>query len=139
MNIKMLASLFVISSLSPLAAAAEPALRSCEWPATVDAVVAAPGNHRVLLENEHVRVLEVTVPPHAVEPIHAHCWPSTLYIQEMTDMVERDANGKVVFDTRKLPVKPKPPFARWSGPQPPHSIENLGDTPLKLLRVEQKD
>lgn len=126
-------------AMSSLAAASESGTTPCEWPASLDAVVAAPGNHKVLLDNEHVRVLEVTVAPHSTEPVHAHCWPSTLYIQEMTDMIDRDADGKVVFDTRKLPVKPKPPFARWTGPQPPHAIENLGDTPLKLLRVEQKD
>lgn len=131
---------FCLISISLQASAVEPASSSpaCAWGPELDAVVAAPGNHRVLLENEHVRVLEVTVPPHASEPVHAHCWPSTLYIQTMTDMLERDTTGKVVFDSRKLPVQPEPPFARWSGPQAPHSIENLGDAPLTLIRVEQK-
>ncbi len=110
----------------------------CEWGPELDAIAAAPANHKVLLENEHVRVLEVTVPPHSAEPVHAHCWPSTLYIQTTTDMVDKDASGRVVFDTRKVPVQPKPPFVIWSGPQAPHSIENLGDVPLKLVRVEQK-
>jgi hypothetical protein len=39
----------------------------------MDAVAAAPGNHRVLLENDRVRVLEVTVNPGEREPLHAHC------------------------------------------------------------------
>jgi len=32
-----------------------------EWPDTLDAVAAAPAHHVVLLENEHVRVLEARV------------------------------------------------------------------------------
>jgi hypothetical protein len=35
----------------------------CAWPASLDAVAAAPGNHRVLLENDRVRVLEIIVAP----------------------------------------------------------------------------
>lgn len=132
MNLKMF--LLISLVLSPLASAAEP----CEWPPSLDAVVAASGNHKVLLENEHVRVLEVTVPPHSIEPLHAHCWPSTLYVQEMGDMVDRDARGDIVFDTRTLPAKPKTPFARWTPSQAPHAIENLSDVPLKLVRVESK-
>lgn len=33
------------------------------WPDALDATVAAPQNHKVVLENERVRVLEVTVQP----------------------------------------------------------------------------
>ena len=33
------------------------------WPDSLDAVVAAPGSHRVVLENELTRVLEVTIAP----------------------------------------------------------------------------
>ena len=33
------------------------------WPPEGDAVAAAPNNHRVLLENDNMRVLEVTVQP----------------------------------------------------------------------------
>ena len=39
------------------------AAQPCAWPAALDAVAAAPRNHRVLLENEKVRVLDVTVAP----------------------------------------------------------------------------
>src|SRR5215471_17245593 len=33
------------------------------WPKTMDALVAAPASHRVLLENDRVRVLEVVIEP----------------------------------------------------------------------------
>ena len=112
--------------------------QACPWPENLDAVKAAPEIHKVILENEHVRVLEVTIPPHGKEPIHTHCWPGTLYIQQAGDAIDRDANGKILFDSRQLKVKPKAPFVEWSPGDPPHSIENLDDLPLKLIRVESK-
>ena len=111
---------------------------ACPW-AEVDAVKAAPGNHKVIFENEHVRVLEVTTAPHSKEPIHAHCWPSTLYVQQVGESIDRDASGKILFDSRQLKEKPKVPFVLWNPPQPPHSVENLDDVPTKLIRIENKD
>ncbi|HVO60321.1 MAG TPA: hypothetical protein VMT53_05265 [Terriglobales bacterium] len=110
----------------------------CPWPENMDAVKAAPETHKVIFENEHVRVLQVTIPPHSKESIHTHCWPGTLYIQQAGDAIDRDANGKILFDSRQLKVKPKAPFVEWSPGDPPHSIENLDDLPLKLIRVENK-
>jgi hypothetical protein len=80
---------------------------TCPWPANLDAVKAAPETHKVIFENEHVRVLEVTIAPHSKEPIHTHCWPSTLYIQQIGDIIDRDANGKILFDSRQLKEKEK--------------------------------
>ena len=41
-------------------------------PSSYDAVAAAPDNHRVVFENEKVRVLEVTIKPGEKEPFHEH-------------------------------------------------------------------
>jgi hypothetical protein len=41
-------------------------------PASFDAVVAAPNSHRVLLEDEKIRVLRVEVAPGVTEPFHDH-------------------------------------------------------------------
>jgi hypothetical protein len=46
------------------------------WDLALDAVVAAPANHRVLFENDRLRVLEVTLEPDEEEPVHHHRWPS---------------------------------------------------------------
>jgi hypothetical protein len=46
-----------------------------------DAVAAAPENHKVILENDQVRVLEATVPLHSKEPPHTHFWPSVFFEQ----------------------------------------------------------
>lgn len=50
-------------------------------PDATDAVVAAPENHKVILENDAVRVLEATVPLHSREVPHAHFWPSVFFEQ----------------------------------------------------------
>jgi hypothetical protein len=50
------------------------------WPDTLDAVIAAPGSHRVLFENERIRVLEVRIGTGQREPTHTHRWPSVMLV-----------------------------------------------------------
>ena len=50
-------------------------------PDATDAVVAASTNHKVVLENDAVRVLEATVPLHSREVPHTHFWPSVFFEQ----------------------------------------------------------
>src|SRR5258708_25700086 len=50
-------------------------------PDATDAVTAAPANHKVILENDTVRVLEATVPLHSREVPHTHFWPSVFFEQ----------------------------------------------------------
>src|SRR6201996_3306427 len=47
-----------------------------DFPDGYDAVQAAPDTHKVIFENEFVRVLEVSVPPPGTTiPMHHHRWP----------------------------------------------------------------
>src|SRR5262249_23958264 len=41
----------------------------------------ASENHKVILENDAVRILEATVPLHAREVPHTHFWPSVFFEQ----------------------------------------------------------
>jgi quercetin dioxygenase-like cupin family protein len=104
------------------------------WTPGSDALAAAPLHHKVLFENDEVRVLDVTVPPGVREPLHAHRYPSVLYYVSAAHMKEyspgvpavdrghRD-DGDVIF----LPIGP------------PHQMENLESSkPLKTIRVELK-
>ena len=45
------------------------------WDPALDAVIAAPKNHKVLFENECLRVLKVTLESGEEEPVHHHRWP----------------------------------------------------------------
>jgi hypothetical protein len=109
------------------------------WPKEKDAVIAAPKNHKILLENDHVRVLEVTVLPGETEPVHSHRWPSVLYILSAGDFIDRDGKGTILFDTRQLTTPLTFPMTMWKEPEAPHSVENLSKTiTLRLVRVEMK-
>ena len=134
--------LVLAASCIPLTAAhaaeSVPMTAKCLWPATQDAIQAAPQNHRVIFENDKVRVLDVTVAPHTKEPIHAHCSPSVLYVTEAGKYVDYGPDGKVLFDSRSLATPPKLPMVIYKDPEAPHAIENLDDKPLHLIRVEMK-
>jgi hypothetical protein len=110
-----------------------------DWPREKDAVVAAPRNHKILVENENVRVLDVTVAPGEIEAVHSHRWPSVLYFMAAGDFIDRDADGKIILDTRTLKTPLTFPLTMWKEPEAPHSVENLSKTvTLHLVRVELK-
>jgi len=69
---------------------------SWDWPPSMDAVVAAPESHRVLLENEDVRVLEVTIPAGHREPEHTHRAHSVMIV----DGRHRSATTKATCQVR---------------------------------------
>jgi hypothetical protein len=110
-----------------------------EWPASLDAVVAAPGHHAVRLENDHVRVLETRVEAGDTVPVHTHRWPSVQYVVSIADFVRRDQDGNVLFESRASDGPLSDPHVLWSDPLPPHSLENVGDGPIDVIMVELKD
>src|SRR4051795_8400650 len=54
-----------------------------QWDPKLDAVVAAPANHKVVFENERLRVLEVILEPNEEEPTHHHRWPSVFVFDQV--------------------------------------------------------
>ncbi|MES2645855.1 MAG: hypothetical protein V4717_03180 [Bacteroidota bacterium] len=110
-----------------------------DWPKDQDAVTAAPKNHKILMENDKVRVLEVTLAPGETEAVHHHQWSSVLYIMEAGDFIDRDAAGTVILDTRKLPSPLVLPLTMYKEAEAPHAVENLSKTKtIRLVRVEMK-
>ena len=110
-----------------------------EWPASLDAMAAAPDHHEILLENDRVRVLDSLVRPGESTPVHTHRWPSILYILGFSDFVRKDADGNVIFDSRAVESKPQPGSVIWSGSLAPHSVTNLGQTDIRVISMELKD
>lgn len=110
------------------------------WPDELDALIAAPANHHVLLENERVRVIETVVAVAEATPVHTHRWASVEYVLSPTDFVRRDGDGNIVFDTRAAGDNElRRSEALWAPPFPPHSVENVGDAELRVIMVEIKN
>ena len=109
-----------------------------EWPESLDAVVSAPENHRVLFENENVRVLETRIRPGERVPLHTHKWPSVAYTISTGDFVRFDAEGHPTLDTRTANLAVEPGSATWLPPLEAHSIENVGTTEMRAVTVEIK-
>lgn len=124
--------------MAPTPAITHDPLDPLEWTNELDALVAAPEHHLLLLENDSVRVLDTSIPPGHTVPLHTHCWPQTLYLMSWSDFVRRDVNGKVLMDSRTAP-KPSEGSAFWSPPLPPHTLENVGESILRLISVELKN
>jgi len=109
------------------------------WPASLDALVAAPRHHRKIFENDRVRVLEAWIPRGETVPVHTHRWPAVLHLQSWSEHVGRDEIGKLMFDSREAGPPPDVPSVVWCEPLPPHSVENVGEGDLRVLRIELKD
>ena len=116
------------------------------WPARLDAVTAAPSSHRVLLENDRVRVLEVVVKPGEREPVHTHAWPSLMlvshpaklrYIPAVVLGNDVQLGSEEIVSAAPQPTGTPPP--RWLPPEGPHAIVNIDTTEYRALRVEIKD
>jgi hypothetical protein len=117
-----------------------PETNDTEWPLHLDALVAAPANHRLLFEDDAVRVLEVTVEPGERENLHHHRWPSIMVVLARPDYRNFDANGNEIPPSGGTPVSPAPPRALRLPAQPLHAIEVAADAlhSFRGIRIEFK-
>ena len=104
----------------------------------LDAVIAAPKQHRVVLENDLVRVLDTRIEPGETTPMHTHDWPAACYVLSWDHVVRRDATGETTFDSRAMGLKLEPGQSTWLGVLEPHTLENVGTNPVHLICVEIK-
>ena len=110
-----------------------------QWPEELDALVAAPMHHSLLLENEFVRVLETIILPGEITAIHTHRWPAALTIISWSDFVRYDAKGNITADSRNLPASDRNGTALWADPLIPHSLKNVGDKIIHIISTELKN
>jgi hypothetical protein len=119
------------------------------WPDSMDSVNAAPKNHKVLFENDHVRLLEVVVQPGETENMHGHKFPSVFMMdapQPRTENKKLEEGGNDGRPPRGGGGPPPPrqggigfPTARaMTTPEPPHSITNVDSFPQHFYRMEFK-
>ena len=114
--------------LAPVAALAEPP------PATkgpVDALLSSPGSFKLLLDNEHVRVLQYTLPPGALDHWHTHP-PRVGYVLSGAKIRVTEA------DRIHEDYDEKTGEIYWDGFSPLHDTLNLDTKPYIALLVEVK-
>lgn len=95
----------------------------------LDAIQVDPGRHKVVLENEQVRVVRWTLPPGDTTLKHSH--PDSLNIN-LTDY-----NGRVKTPSATTEVQDKAGSLAWR-PALIHEVKNIGKLPMEGILVEPK-
>jgi quercetin dioxygenase-like cupin family protein len=95
-----------------------------------DMVKVAPKNTKVLLDNDQVRVIEVTLKPGETLPMHSHP-ANVVYFVTGGKTKTTLADGKVTETDHK------PGEAIWTEPVT-HSNQNMGTATTKAVVVELK-
>jgi quercetin dioxygenase-like cupin family protein len=97
----------------------------------VTKVEGGPETHKVILDNAHVRVLDVHVPPGQKIAMHSHPANVVYYVT--------DAKVKVTSpDGKTRVVEIKAGTAAWNGPVT-HAVENVGTSEIHLVQTELKN
>jgi len=104
-----------------------------------DAVTAAPEHHKVLLENEHIRVLETLIRPGEETAMHTHVWGGFLYILSWSDFVRYDQHREVMMDSASMKSRPVPGTAIPAAPLPLHALRNVGEGNIHVILTELKN
>lgn len=97
----------------------------------IDGLKVSPENFKLLLENEHVRVLEYTLQPGATDTPHTHPPKSSYVISSGKIKVYLENGEQLVFDE-------KAGTADWGDYVGKHKVENIGSTPVVIVLTEVK-
>jgi len=127
------AAAFALLLLNTAASAAPPVAEPP--PATtdpVDGLVSSPDNFKLLLENDHVRVLQYTLLPGALDHWHTHP-PRVGYILSGAKIRVTEADGS------HQDYDEKTGETYWADFSPLHDTRNIDTKPYIALLVEVKD
>ena len=101
----------------------------------LDGVLAAPAHHRLLFENDVVRVVESVIAVGERTPLHTHQHYRVMYAMSGTSFARRDEGGAVIESTN-IADGAAEGRVMWAGPTDLHTIENTGDEDLVVIAVE---
>jgi hypothetical protein len=103
---------------------------SAAVPQDLDPLKVAADTHKLVFENQFVRVLETRVPPGKTEPWHQHGRRVVVYLSDFnTRSTERGGKPQEILRKSGL--------VRWSDPVV-HQVENIGKTEGHVISVELK-
>jgi hypothetical protein len=97
----------------------------------LDPVKTQPGTHKLLFENEFVRVIESSVPPGGAEVKHSHPHSVTVHLVDSDAEVTRFPDGKTSR------VHSLAGTADWNEATV-HEVRNVGQTAFHAIRIELK-
>jgi len=97
----------------------------------IDALKASPENFKLLLENDHVRVLEYTLKPGSKDQTHTHPPKSSYIVTGGKLKVNLENGDSLIFDE-------KAGTASWMDHVGKHYVENIGTTEIKIILTEVK-
>ncbi|MBS1523309.1 MAG: hypothetical protein JST50_20080 [Bacteroidetes bacterium] len=109
-----------------------------QWPPELDALIAAPEHHKLLFENEKVRVIDANIPAGGMTAVHTHRFAASHIVVSWSDFIRYDACGNLLLDSRNLGKTFAPHTALWSEPLGPHALKNVGEQELHIISVEVK-
>ncbi len=105
-----------------------------------DAVAADPEHHRVLFEDENIRILEVNIPPGNTENLHIHPWSSVvIYDRQQPDFNHIFADGTIRAYDRTATDGDYPIVFRLGPDGQMQGVENIDTIPRYLYRIEFKN
>ena len=96
----------------------------------LDPALVAADTHRVAFENAFVRILEVRIPAGKTEPRHRHPHGLSVYFSDW------EAKGTIDGKPAQVNSRKSGTFA-WSDAVV-HTVENVGKTEGRVLRIELK-
>ena len=115
------------------------------FPIAYDSYKAAPNNHKLLYEDDHVRLLEVTIRPGETENVHGHPYPSVFAMDAISGSTSQDIflDPNSTMNGQDRSSAPAPagfdsPTCSTMGPQAPHALHNTGTVPDHFYRIEFK-
>ena len=108
-----------------------PCLAANSSPQEIDALTASPENFTLLLENEHVRVLEYVLLPGEQDKWHTHP-PKVSYVLSGGKLEVHLEDGTLILADEKAGA------ADWAGVRGKHYVKNIGNTSVRILLVEDK-
>jgi hypothetical protein len=123
-----------------------------KWADSLDAVKAAPNSHKIIFENDEIRILEVTLNPYAFEPVHTHQFPSVMFGPDndtsQFDIIyypySYDSTRHLYFARDSIKQHQggqttEPNVGNYMKPEGPHRVKNLSSVRIDVFRVELKN
>lgn len=112
------------------------------WPDSLDALIAAKDFHKLIYQTPEFRILEVTIEPGKLDPVHTHKGKSIVWVVNSSPIVYNtfgldNKNNFLLIKQDTIIIKPEElNIGTWEKPEPPHSVENIGKDLFKLYRIE---